>query len=382
MKYYLIAGEASGDLHGSNLIKSIIKTDENAEFRYYGGDKMLVAGGSMVRHYKDTAIMGFLNVARNAGKILRNMRECKEDIAQYGPDVLILIDYPGFNLEIAKFAKEVLNLTVIYYIPPKIWAWKAGRVEQIKKYIDKVYCIFPFEVEFYKNHGYNNVEYVGNPCVQSVAQAYKVRREDFYLVNNLDPRKKLIALLPGSRKQEVQRTISLFNDIDKDAFVDCQFVLAATSAVDQNLYKSVHRDIHIVYDQTYPLLSLSSAAVVNSGTATLETALFRVPQVVVYPVFIPRLLYYVGRKYIMKLPYISLVNIISGEETVKELVAHDAKASDATKYLKELVYNTERREAVLSGYEKIATMLGDSISSDMVADDIRNVLRRRTQFDS
>lgn len=382
MKYYLIAGEASGDLHGSNLIKSIIMNDENAEFRYYGGDKMLVAGGSLVRHYKDTAIMGFINVARNAGKILKNMRECKEDIASYAPDVLILIDYPGFNLEMAKYAKTVLNLTVIYYIPPKIWAWKPGRVEHIKKYIDKVYCIFPFELEFYKKHGYENVEYVGNPCVQSVNSAYKVRREDFFLVNNLDPKKKIIALLPGSRKQEVERTVALFNEIDKLEFVDCQFVLAATSSVDPKLYNSVHRDIHIVFDQTYPLLSFASAAVVNSGTATLETALFRVPQVVVYPVFIPRLLYYVGRKFIMKLPYISLVNIISGEETVKELVAHEAKASSTTKYLKELIYNDERREAVLSGYEKIATTLGDNVSSDMVAEDIKNVLRKRTQADS
>lgn len=382
MKYYLIAGEASGDLHGSNLIKSIIKVDENAEFRYYGGDKMLVAGGSLVQHYRDTAIMGFLNVALNASKILRNMNDCKEDIASYAPDILILIDYPGFNLEIAKYAKTVLNLTVIYYIPPKIWAWKPGRVEQIKKYIDKVYCIFPFEVDFYKKHGYDKVEYVGNPCVQSVSSAYKVKAEDFYLVNELDTRKKIVALLPGSRKQEVERTISLFNDIDRTEFSDCQFVLAGTSAVDHKLYNKVDRDIHIVFDQTYPLLSLASAAVVNSGTATLETALFRVPQVVVYPVFIPRLLYYMGRKYIMKLPYISLVNIISGEETVKELVAHEAKASSVIKYLKELVYNEERRDAVLSGYEKIATTLGDNVSSDMVADDIRNVLRKRTQSDS
>lgn len=377
MKYYIIVGEASGDLHGSNLIKSIIAKDDNADFRYYGGDKMLVAGGSLSHHYKDTAIMGFLNVALNARKILKNLYDCKEDIASYAPDVLILIDYPGFNLEIAKYAKRVLNLTVIYYIPPKLWAWKASRIEKIKKYIDKVYCIFPFELEFYKRHGYESVEYVGNPCVQSVANAYKVKREDFYLVNDLDLHKKVVALLPGSRKQEVERTIKLFNQIDIHRFDDCQFVMAGTSAVDRELYNSLNRDIKLVYDQTYPLLSFASAAVVNSGTATLETALFNVPQVVVYPMFIPRLLYRFGRKFVMKLPYISLVNIVSGDECVKELVAHNATAKNTTKCLEEILYNEEYRNSILEGYKKVATTLGDKVSSDVVADDIRNVLNKR-----
>lgn len=370
MKYYLIAGEASGDLHGSNLIKSLIKLDPDAEFRYYGGEKMLAEGGELVKNYKDTAIMGFLRVALNAHKILRNMNDCKEDIAQFAPDVLILIDYPGFNLEIAKYAKTKLNLKVAYYIPPKIWAWKEGRVEQIKKYVDKVYCIFPFEVEFYNKHGFENVEYVGNPCVQSVASANKVNRDDFFLVNELDPTKKVIALLPGSRQQEVSRTVPIFNKIDKSLFAEYQFVMAATSAADSRLYEAVSPDIKIVYDLTYQLLSFSDAAIVNSGTATLETALLNVPQVVVYPILMPILFYKFARKYLLKVPHISLVNIIARKECVKELVAHNCTTKNVTEALKEILFNAAQRSSVLEDYKKIAATLGSGIASDVAAKDI------------
>ncbi|MCQ2350919.1 MAG: lipid-A-disaccharide synthase [Paludibacteraceae bacterium] len=377
MKYYLIAGEASGDLHGSNLIKSIIKRDPNAQFRYYGGDKMLAEGGELVKHYKDTAIMGFVRVAMNARKILGNIADCKDDIAQFAPDILILIDYPGFNLEIAKYAKIVLNLTVVYYIPPKIWAWKEGRVEQIKKYIDKVYCIFPFEVEFYRSHGYENVEYIGNPCVQSVAEANIVKKEDFFLLNGLDADKKIVALLPGSRKQEVEHTIKVLNKLDKSKYNDCQFVMACTGAVDRKLYDNVDSNIVKVYDLTYPLLSFADAAIVNSGTATLETALFNVPEVVVYPIVIPKLLYKFGRKYMLKVSYISLVNIILERELVKELVAFNYTKENVQQCLDDILYNDECRKNIKDGYKEIASALGDAIASDVAAESIRTLLRMK-----
>ncbi|MCQ2336717.1 MAG: lipid-A-disaccharide synthase [Paludibacteraceae bacterium] len=375
MKYYLIAGEASGDLHGSNLIRSIAAKDSDADFRYYGGDKMLVAGGELVKHYKDTAVMGFLRVATHLHKILRNINDCKRDIADYAPDVLILIDYPGFNLEIAKYAKEVLNLKVAYYIPPKIWAWKEGRVEQIKKYVDVVYCIFPFEVDFYKSHGYDNVLYVGNPCVQSVRSACHVSKDDFYLINGFDPDKKIVALLPGSREHEVKHTISVLNKIDKSKFNDCQFVMAATSAVDMDMYKGVDSSIKVVYDETYPLLTFATAAIVNSGTATLETALFGVPQVVVFPMIVTRLLYKIGRKYMLKIPYISLVNIISGKETVKELVAYECTVESVTKNLTDILYNKECIESIKKDYNKIKSILGDSVASDAAAEHLMTLLK-------
>lgn len=368
MKYYLIAGEASGDLHGSNLIKSLIKVDPDAEFRYYGGDKMLAEGGSLVKNYKDTAIMGFLRVALNARKIINNIQDCKRDIEAYAPDMLILIDYPGFNLEIAKYAKKVLNLKIIYYIPPKIWAWKENRVETIKKYVDKVYCIFPFEVDFYKKHGFENVEYVGNPSVQSVSQANKVKREDFFLVNELDPSKKIVAVLPGSRKQEIEKTIPIINKLDKSLFPDYQFVIAATSAVDHKLYDNVSPDIKLVCDLTYQLLSFSDAAVVNSGTATLETALFGVPEVVVYPIFMPDLLYKFGRKYLLHVPYISLVNIILQRYSVKELVAGGCTVESVTQALIEITTSEECRTTMKSDYKELATILGTNVASDVVAE--------------
>lgn len=370
MKYYLIAGEASGDLHGSNLIKSLIKVDPDAEFRYYGGDKMLAEGGSLVKNYKDTAIMGFLRVALNARKIINNLQDCKRDIEAYAPDMLILIDYPGFNLEIAKYAKTVLNLTVVYYIPPKIWAWKEGRVETIKKYVDKVYCIFPFEVDFYKKHGFENVEYVGNPSVQSVSQANKVKRDDFFIVNELDPSKKIVAVLPGSRKQEIEKTIPIINKLDKSLFPDYQFVIAATSAVDHKLYDKVSPDIKVVCDLTYQLLSFSDAAVVNSGTATLETALFGVPEVVVYPIFMPDLLYRFGRKYLLHVPYISLVNIILQRYSVKELVAGGCTVESVTQSLIDITSSEECRATMQSDYKELATILGTSVASDVVAEKI------------
>lgn len=375
MKYYLIAGEASGDLHGSNLIRSIAAKDPDADFRYYGGDKMLVAGGELVKHYKDTAVMGFLRVATHLHKILRNINDCKRDIADYAPDVLILIDYPGFNLEIAKYAKDVLNLKVAYYIPPKIWAWKEGRVEQIKKYVDVVYCIFPFEVDFYKSHGYDSVLYVGNPCVQSVRSACHVSKDDFYLINGFDPDKKIVALLPGSREHEVKHTISVLNKIDKSKFNDCQFVMAATSAVDMDMYKGVDSSIKVVYDETYPLLTFATAAIVNSGTATLETALFGVPQVVVFPMIVTRLLYKIGRKYMLKIPYISLVNIISGKETVKELVAYECTVESVTKNLTDILYNKECIESIKKDYNKIKSILGDSVASDAAAEHLMTLLK-------
>ncbi len=370
MKYYIIAGEASGDLHGSNLMRSIKRIDANAELRYYGGDLMQMAGGTLVQHYKDTAVMGFVSVLFNARKILNNIKNCKSDLAYFAPDALILIDYPGFNLRIAKYAKKKLGLKVYYYIPPKLWAWKKGRVKKIIKYVDEVFGIFPFEPDFYETNGYSKAIYAGNPCVQAVESYTVSSRQKFIEKNGLDPDKKIIALLPGSRKQEVEQTIRLFNKLNLSKFRDCQFVVAATGAVDPNLYSNLNNEFNLVYNETYELLGHSLAALVNSGTATLETALFKVPQVVCYPMRVPALLYRVCRKLFLKIPYISLVNIICKYEVVKELVGPDLTARTAEKCLRDIIYSTENRRKMLEGYHELSNILGGNIASDTAAEKI------------
>lgn len=370
MKYYIIAGEASGDLHGANLIRSLRALDPDADFRFYGGDLMRRAGGTLVRHYKDTAVMGFVAVIANARKILSNIKACKKDIKEYAPDALILIDYPGFNLKIAKFAKRELHLKVYYYIPPKIWAWKAGRAKLINRYVDEVYAIFPFEPDFYKAHSCDKAVYVGNPCVQIVKNYQCGGVEDFIEKNGLEKGKKIVALLPGSRKQEVEQTINIFNRMDLTDFDDFQFVVAATGAVDPNLYSDLDPVFNLVFDKTYELLSHSHAAVVNSGTATLETALFKVPQVVCYPMRVPGFIYRPLRKLFLKIPFISLVNIICGYEVVKELVGPDLTAKAADRHLRDVVYEKEIRCAMIASYDRLADILGGYVASDTAADKI------------
>lgn len=371
MKYYIIAGEASGDLHGANLIRSLRKFDPDAEFRFYGGDLMSAAsGGTMVRHFRDTAVMGFVSVILKARSILSNIKYCRKDLAAYGADALILIDYPGFNLKIAKFAKKTLGLPVYYYIPPKVWAWKKRRVKVIDRYVDKVFAIFPFEPDFYGKHGCLKAVYVGNPCVQAVCSYRCGDRDSFVRENGLDANRKIIALLPGSRRQEVEQTVKLFERMDRCAFAGCQFVIAATSAVDKSLYEKISPDIRVVFDRTYELLSHSHAAVVNSGTATLETALFNVPQVVCYPMNVPGPLYRFARKTFLKIPYVSLVNIICGKKAVTELVAADLSVSALERELRNVVYDEKSRRTMLSCYREMKDTLGGDIASDKAAGEI------------
>ena len=283
MKYYLIAGEASGDLHASNLMKALKQQDSAAEFRFCGGDLMMNAGGTCVKHYRDMAYMGFIPVLLHLRTIFRNLRYCKQDILDWKPDVLILIDYPGFNLKIAQFIKQHSTIPVYYYISPKIWAWKEYRIKNIKRDIDKLLSILPFEVDFFKKHHYP-INYVGNPCVDAVhdfRQTYRESREEFLLRNQLDSR-PIVALLAGSRKQEIKDNLTRMTEASKD-FPQYQFVIAGAPGIDPEFYRPfIGKDTKIIFGQTYPLLSHATAALVTSGTATLETALFRVPQVVCY----------------------------------------------------------------------------------------------------
>lgn len=369
MRYYLIAGEPSGDMHGANLMRSLKAYDQQAQFRYYGGDKMEAEGGTLVCHYRDTAVMGFVRVITHLPTILRNIKHCRADIAAYKPDVVILIDYPGFNLKIAKYVKKVLHLPVYYYIPPKIWAWKEGRIKQIKKYIDRVYAIFPFEVDFYAKHGVEAV-YVGNPSVQTVQKGQKglPTREVFLQQNNL-PEKPLIALLPGSRKQEVVDSIRVFSQLKQSDFEGYQLVMAATSAVSPALYAHVPHHIRIVYDQTYSLLAHAVVGAINSGTATLETALFKLPQVVCYGVKFSRIALLL-KPLLIKIPYVSLVNIIAQKEVVKELLGHHFKATALTQELQRLLHDKAYRNRILADYDAIAQSLGTDVASDTAAKDI------------
>ena len=374
MRYYLIAGEPSGDMHAANLMHSLKIQDPDADFRYYGGDKMQAEGGVLVRHYRDTAIMGFVRVLTHLPAILRNMKHCKADIAAYNPDAVILVDYPGFNLKIAQYVKTVLKLPVYYYIPPKIWAWKEGRIKQIKKYIDKVYAIFPFEVDFYAKHGVEAV-YVGNPSVQTVRKGQKdlPTRQEFLKKNNLTD-KPIVALLPGSRVQEVKSSLRVFAQLDFAAFGDVQWVLAATSAVSPSLYEGVASPIKLVYDQTYPLLQYATAGAINSGTATLETGLFRLPQVVCYQVGLDRITVPLLRLFI-RIPLFSLVNIIAQKEVVKELLGHHFHAQSLASELRCLLNDADYRKRILNDYEQMAQTLGTRVASDTAANDMLKCLK-------
>lgn len=366
MRYYLIAGEPSGDLHGANLMHSLKAHDSQAAFRYYGGDKMQAEGGELVRHYRDTAVMGFVRVLTHLPVILRNIRECRADIEAYRPDVVILIDYPGFNLKIAKFVKEKLQIPVYYYIPPKIWAWKEGRIRQIKKYIDGIYAIFPFEVDFYAKHGVK-ATYVGNPSVQTttMVQATLPTREQFLQQNNLSEQ-KIVALLPGSRVQEVKDSLKIYAQLQPTDFSDCQLVVAATSAVPKSLYEQLPAHIHVVYDQTYALLQYAAAGGVNSGTATLEAALFRMPQVVCYGLFASRIAMPLLKRMI-KIPYVSLVNILSQKQVVKELLGHYFTPRSLTQELQCLLNDASYRQNMLADYDALAKSLGTCIASETTA---------------
>ncbi|KEY18419.1 lipid-A-disaccharide synthase [Kaistella antarctica] len=367
MKYYIIAGEASGDLHASNLMKSLLKKDSQAEFRFWGGDLMTaVAGFELVKHYRELAFMGFLEVAKNLGAILKNIKYCKKDLQHYQPDVLILVDYPGFNLRIAEFAKS-LGIKVVYYISPQLWAWKEGRVEKIRKFVDEMLVILPFEKDFYKKH---NVEahFVGHPLLDAISDLPEIDIDQFKKDNNLNA-KEIIALLPGSREQEVTKMLELMLSI-RPHFEEYQFVIAGAPSLPKEFYqKFTDENVHFVSNKTYDLLRCSKAALVASGTATLETALLNIPEVVCYRT--STVSYEIGKRVVKNLKYISLVNLIMDKEIVTELIQSDLNTKKLVKELNAILEGKGRDE-MLSGFKQLRAKLGGKGASDEAAEIIVN----------
>jgi lipid-A-disaccharide synthase len=351
MKYYLVAGEASGDLHGANLMKALKKLDQQTDFRFFGGDLMQAEGGTLVKHYADMGFMGFIEVVLNLNTIFKNLKFCKGDIATWQPDVLILIDFPGFNLKIAEFAKNN-NLLVCYYISPKVWAWNQKRVLKIKRIVDHLFCILPFEVDFYKGWGMD-VDYVGNPLLDAIAD---FKQDENFISNNNLSGKKIIALLPGSRKQEISRLLPEMVDL-ADKFPDHQFIIAGAPSFNRDYYRQFieRKEIPVLFNATYDLLNNAEAAVVASGTATLETALFNVPQVVVYkghPISIG-----IARM-VVKIKFISLVNLIMDSLVVKELIQEDCSTLKIARGLSAIINNGSYRQKMLTNYDRLDEKMG------------------------
>lgn len=376
MKYYLIVGEASGDLHASNLMKSLKQRDHDASFRFFGGDLMQAVGGACVKHYREMAYMGFVPVLLHLRTIFRNMALCKQDIVNWNPDVVILVDYPGFNLDIAKFLRAKTHIPVFYYISPKIWAWKEYRIKNIKRDIDELFSILPFEVEFFRKHDYP-IHYVGNPCVDAVdsfGKGYQESRMDFLSSNLLD-NKPIIALLAGSRKQEIADNLPKMIEA-ASSFTDYQLVVAGAPSISKELYSQYMNlgNVKVVYGQTYALLAHATAALVTSGTATLETALFRVPQVVCYDMPLSRLMSF-ARKFLLKVKYISLVNLVAGEEVVKELVAGDMRVPLLKEELASILPGGNKRQPMLEGYQRMIEILGTPGASDHAAGQMIRILK-------
>lgn len=374
MRYYIIAGEASGDLHASNLMKEIKKEDSNAEFRFWGGDLMRAQGGELVKHYRETAFMGFVTVLKNLGKIRANFSLCEKDLLEHKPDVLILVDYPGFNLRMAKFAKEN-GIRVHYYISPKIWAWKEGRVKKIKAYVDRMFTIFPFETEFYKKHNYE-VSFGGNPLLDAIENRPNQNEtfEEFTQKNKLSD-KPIVALLAGSRKQEIERLLPVMLDVVSN-FPEYQFVVAAAPSITKEFYAQVagNSNVKFVYGQTYDLLQQSRAALVTSGTATLETALLKIPQVVCYITSGGRLLYAIGKR-LLKVKYISLVNLVMDKLIVKELIQQYCNKQSVSEELSNIVKEGGYRTQMLNNYNDLHEKLGGAGASarfaKMIVEDLK-----------
>lgn len=373
MKYYIIAGEASGDLHGSNLMRGLKVVDPNADFRFWGGDLMLAQGGKIVKHYKETAIMGFVEVLMNLGKIKRFFAECKADIQNYKPDVLILIDYPGFNLRMAEFAKSI-NLKTYYYISPKIWAWKESRIKKIKAFVDKMFVIFPFEVDYFKKHNYP-VDYAGNPLLDAVQEKIdeKSSFDDFIKRNELE-NKPIIGILAGSRKQEIDRNLGIMLNIIP-YYKDYQFVIAAAPSIETDYYDKFMEghNVKVVFKQTYDVLKHSTAALVTSGTATLETALFNIPQVVCYRA--GNISFFIAKQFV-KLKYISLVNLIMDSEVVRELIQFDMNSGFVKEELDKILFDSANRNKMLDNYQKLRDLLGGTGASERVAKLIFDYLQK------
>ena len=369
MKYYIIAGEASGDLHGSNLVKEIFRIDKNAIIRAWGGEKMMDAGATVIKNYKDLSFMGFYEVILNLNTILKNIRFCKSDIKKFNPNKIILIDYPGFNLRIAKWAKKN-NFFVNFYIAPQIWAWKESRIDIIKKYIDRLYVILPFEKNYFKNKHNYKVKYLGHPIMDSIKNFNNTdNKKSFLEKNKIDDNRKIIAILPGSRKQEIRKILKIMLNVIGN-FSDYQFIIAGVPNIKKNFYRSIIKDfdVKMVENQTYDLLSNSSAALVTSGTATLETALFKVPQVVCYKT---SLISFFLAKIFVKIKYISLVNLIVDREIIKELVQSRCTKNNI---INELTQVLKKRNAltIKKNYDELISLIGSFGTSKRVATDILN----------
>ncbi len=370
-KYYIIVGEASGDLHASNLMKSLKARDPDASFRFWGGDRMVAAGGELVKHIRELAFMGFWEVIANLRTIFRNIRICKRDIITYQPDVLVLVDYPGFNLRMAKFAHRE-GIRVVYYISPQVWAWKASRVHTIKKVVDRMLVILPFEKDFYRRYQVE-VDFVGHPLLDAISSLRSSSHYSGFKKTNGLPDKPLVALLPGSREQEIKRILGVMLSV-VPSFPEYQFVVAGVSSFGKSFYERylTGADVSIVTDQTYPLLAHADAALVASGTATLEAALFGVPQAVCYTA--NPLSYQIARR-LIKVKYISLVNLVMDKEVVREMVQGDLNATDLKEELGSLLYNESQRSKLKKQYHDLEALLGGAGASEQAAKAVMEVAK-------
>lgn len=376
----MIVGEASGDLHASRLMRSLRQYDAKAEFRFFGGDLMKAEGGTLVRHYRDLAYMGFIPVLLHLPTIFKNMSFCKRDIVEWKADVVILVDYPGFNLDIAKFLHKNTSIPVYYYISPKIWAWKEWRVKSIKRDVSEMFSILPFEVAFYERRHHYPIHYVGNPTAEEVRtfkDGYSETKEGFCRRNGLEPSKPIIALLAGSRKQEIKDNLPAMLASVKAVAADYQCVLACAPSIDDSYYRKVigQGSVLMVHDDTYPLLAHSTAALVTSGTATLETALFDVPQVVCYETPLPKIIRW-GFNHVIKCDYISLVNLVADKEVVPELFADRFSVDNIKRHLLALLPGTADREKMLAGYEIVRQRLGTESAPDNAARVMVDLLKK------
>lgn len=382
MKYYLVVGEASGDLHASRLMRSLKKVDEFAEFRFFGGDLMAAEGGTRVKHYKELAYMGFVPVLLHLRTIFSNMKMCKEDIVKWKPDVVILVDYPGFNLNIAKFLKKKTNIPAYYYISPKIWAWKEWRIRSIRRDIAEMFSILPFEVPFYEKKHHYPIHYVGNPTAQEVNEfraGYQQSFEEFCTENQLDTHRPILALLAGSRLQEIKDNLPAMIEV-AERFEDFQMVLAGAPSIEDKYYEQFVKGtpVRMVRNKTYQLLSHSTAALVTSGTATLETALFNVPQVVCYETPLPRLVRF-AFDHIMSCKHISLVNLIADKEVVQEMFADRFKVDAIADQLYQLLPGMEGRKRMLAEYQVVRERLGNLMAPDEAATIMHGLLVKRRE---
>lgn len=378
MKYYLIVGEASGDLHASNLMKAIKDVDSSAEFRFFGGDLMSAVGGERVKHYRELAYMGFIPVLMHLRTIFSNMSMCKKDIVQWRPDVLILVDYPGFNLSIAEYVHKNTDIPVYYYISPKIWAWKEHRIKNIKRDVDELFSILPFEIDFFeKKHGYK-INYIGNPCVDAVDAFLRnspETREEFVKRNDI-PDKPIVALLAGSRKQEITANLPLMLEAVK-SYPGYQPVIAGAPGIDKDFYKPyLEEGACIVFGETYNILNNAYAALVTSGTATLEAGIFRVPQVVCYATPLARLYSWL-KKHFLKVKFVSLVNLVADKEVVRELVAADMTLENVKAELGKILADGDGRKAMLDEYDRMLEILGEAGASQRAARKIVALLKER-----